>query len=62
MLIVDDVITAGTAIRAAMETLLECGAIVVGVAVALDREEATGSASSSLIGDTVSPVSAIQVL
>lgn len=39
VLIVDDVITAGTAIREAVHTLRAAGAVVVGVAVCLDREE-----------------------
>lgn len=41
MLIVDDVITAGTAIRESMDLLQQSQALVVGVVVALDREETT---------------------
>ncbi len=39
VLIVDDVITAGTAIREVMELITEAGAEAVGVVVALDRQE-----------------------
>lgn len=42
-LLVDDVISAGTAIREAKAILDSAGAILVGVAVALDRQERTGS-------------------
>jgi orotate phosphoribosyltransferase len=39
VLIVDDVITAGTAIGESVRTIREAGAIPVGVAIALDRQE-----------------------
>jgi orotate phosphoribosyltransferase len=39
VLIVDDVITAGTAVRASLELIRRAGAEPVGVALALDREE-----------------------
>ena len=39
VLIVDDVITAGTAIREAVDILARASALLVGVAVALDRQE-----------------------
>ncbi|HLY53166.1 MAG TPA: orotate phosphoribosyltransferase [Steroidobacteraceae bacterium] len=39
VLIVDDVITAGTAVRASLELIRASGAEPVGVALALDREE-----------------------
>lgn len=51
MLIVDDVITAGTAIRQSMDLLASVEAKVVGVALALDRQEK----------GTDSPLSAVQV-
>jgi orotate phosphoribosyltransferase len=57
-LIVDDVITAGTAIRESMDLLNQCQAHVVGVVVALDREETTGAASQESSGK---PLSAVQV-
>lgn len=42
ILILDDVITAGTAIRIAMESIQNSGGKVVGVITCLDREEVTG--------------------
>ncbi|MDH3646631.1 MAG: orotate phosphoribosyltransferase [Gammaproteobacteria bacterium] len=47
VLIVDDVITAGTAVRQAVALIREAGAGVAGVVLALDREErGTGSRSA----------------
>lgn len=47
VLIVDDVITAGTAIREAVEILTSCGANLCGIAVAMDRQErGTGELSA----------------
>lgn len=43
VLIVDDVITAGTAIREAINTIKEQGGSVVGIVVALDRQERSPS-------------------
>jgi len=51
ILIVDDVITAGTAIRESHSMLLDVGAKPVGVVIALDRAE---------IRSTEDPVSAVQ--
>ena len=39
MLIVDDVITAGTAIRESIELIRAAGAVPCGVLIALDRQE-----------------------
>ena len=39
MLILDDVMTAGTAVRGAIEMIRQAGGEVVGVVLALDREE-----------------------
>ena len=39
MLIVDDVITAGTAIREALELIRAAGGMPAAIAIALDREE-----------------------
>ena len=39
MLIVDDVITAGTAIREALATITDAGGIPAGIVIALDRQE-----------------------
>lgn len=49
VLIIDDVMTAGTAVREAIEIINAEGGILVGVVVALDRQEqATGSSSSTV--------------
>jgi orotate phosphoribosyltransferase len=48
VLIVDDVITAGTAVRESLEIIRGCGAEPVGVALALDRQE-RGSGSLSAV-------------
>lgn len=47
VLIIDDVITAGTAIRESMTILKNAKAIVVGVIVALDRQERADDSPSS---------------
>jgi len=46
VLVVDDVITAGTAIRGAVSAIEEAGGTVVGIVVALDRMERIGGASA----------------
>ena len=48
VLIVDDVITAGTAVRESLEIIRSCGAEPVGVALALDRQE-RGSGTLSAV-------------
>jgi len=50
VLVIDDVITAGTAIREVMTLIGEHGADAAGVVVALDREE-RGQGSLSAIGE-----------
>mmetsp|Transcript_12432 Transcript_12432/g.29280 ORF Transcript_12432/g.29280 Transcript_12432/m.29280 type:complete len:518 (-) Transcript_12432:129-1682(-) len=55
-LLVDDVISAGTAIREAKGILDAAGAILAGICVALDRQERTGK------DDELSELSAIQVV
>ena len=47
VLIVDDVITAGTAIREAVDLLKEMGANIVAVAVCLDRQERASETSTT---------------
>ncbi|RPA93881.1 orotate phosphoribosyltransferase, partial [Choiromyces venosus 120613-1] len=42
VLVIDDVITAGTAIRSAVSAIAEAGGVVVGIVVALDRMERIG--------------------
>ena len=48
ILIIDDVITAGTAIRESMEIIAAEGATAVGVVIALDREERGQGARSAI--------------
>jgi len=64
VLIVDDVITAGTAIREAVDILANASAVLVGVAVALDRQEMVSetlreSAIQQVERDVGVPVTAI---
>jgi len=47
VLIVDDVITAGTAIREAVNLLRSAGAIIVAAVVCLDRQEKTSDIAST---------------
>ena len=46
VLVVDDVITAGTAIGEALALIAEAGGVAAGIVIALDRQEVTGAASS----------------
>jgi orotate phosphoribosyltransferase len=48
VLIVDDVITAGTSVREAQQTIRQAGAEVAGLVISLDREE-VGSDSRSAV-------------
>ncbi len=62
VLIVDDVITAGTAVRESLQLIAGAGAIPAGVVVALDREErgqGTLSATQELTAEFGIPVFAI---
>ena len=65
VLIVDDVITAGTAIREALALILAGGGRVAGIVVALDRQEVLGeggarlSAAQSVAAETGAPVVAV---
>lgn len=49
VLILDDVLTAGTAVRASLQLLQEQGAEPVGLVVALDRQEKVGESSQSAL-------------
>ncbi len=49
VLIVDDVITAGTAIRESIETIRSAGAIAAGVLLALDRQERASDSDFSAV-------------
>jgi orotate phosphoribosyltransferase len=51
VIIIDDVITAGTAIREAIEIIQKEGGQLVGIIVALDRMERTPTANQSAIGE-----------
>jgi len=46
VVIVDDVITAGTAIREALQIIAQAGGIAAGIVIALDRQEAVDPATS----------------
>jgi orotate phosphoribosyltransferase len=48
VLIVDDVITAGTSVRESVDIILRAGAVPVGVLVALDRQETAQSGLSAI--------------
>ena len=65
VMVVDDVITAGTAIRESIEIIEKAGAELAGVVVALDREERGKGAKSAIqeISETYNvPVIAIATL
>ena len=68
VLIVDDVITAGTAIREALALIRAGGGRVAGIVVALDRQEVLGegesrqSAAQAVASDTGVPVVAVASL
>lgn len=67
VLVVDDVITAGTAIREAMALITGVGGHVAGIAIALDREERLAdddarSAAQAVAADHAIPVTAIATL
>ncbi|KAG9084164.1 orotate phosphoribosyltransferase [Ceratobasidium sp. 370] len=51
VLVLDDVITAGTAVREALDAVKLAGGVVVGVVVALDREEIAPGGTGSTIKD-----------
>jgi orotate phosphoribosyltransferase len=64
VLIVDDVITAGTAIREALAQIRTAGGEPAGIVIALDREEVAGddrgrSASQAVTAETGIPVIAV---
>lgn len=57
--IVDDVITGGTAIREALKILEDASAVCAGVVIALDRQERTGGATVDSLGES-SAVQAVE--
>ncbi len=64
VLVVDDVITAGTAIREALAIIAEAGGTPAGIVIALDRQERAGdedprSAAQAVAGEHAIPVIAV---
>lgn len=59
VLIVDDVITAGTAIREALGTIRDGGGIPAGIVIALDRQEYAGDRDAGQGGDARSAAQAV---
>ena len=67
VLIVDDVITAGTAIREALAIIRDAGGVPAGIVIALDRQErvredAAASAAQAVAGEHGIPVVAVATL
>lgn len=61
VLIVDDVITAGTAIREALGLIRDAGGIPAGIVIALDRQEIAGEKPASGDGPALSAAQAVTV-
>ena len=51
VIVLDDVITAGTAVREALDAVKSAGGVVVGVVVVLDREEVAPGGTGSTMKD-----------
>ena len=62
MLIVDDVITAGTAIRESMAIIAEAGGTPAGVVIALDRQERAADEEARSAAQVVATEHAIPVI
>ncbi|MBD9369866.1 orotate phosphoribosyltransferase [Xanthomonas sp. XNM01] len=62
VLIVDDVITAGTAIRESLTIIADAGGIVAGIVVALDRQEIAGDADRRSAAQAVAAEAGVPVL
>jgi orotate phosphoribosyltransferase len=62
VLIVDDVITAGTAIREALTTIRDAGGIPAGIVIALDRQEIASAEDARSAAQAVTAESGIPVI
>ena len=62
VLVVDDVITAGTAIREALATIAGAGGTVAGIVVALDRQEIAAEGDGRSAAQAVSAEAGVPVL
>ncbi len=62
VLVVDDVITAGTAIREALETIRGGGGTPAGIVIALDRQEIAGEGQSRSAAQAVAAEAGIPVV
>ena len=62
VLIVDDVITAGTAIRAALTIIRDAGGIPAGIVVALDRQEVASEQNSRSAAQAVAEEAGVPVV
>ena len=62
VLIVDDVITAGTAIREALGMIREAGGVPAGIVIALDRQEIAGEGQSRSAAQAVTDEAGIPVI
>ena len=62
VLIVDDVITAGTAIREALAMIRDAGGVPAGIVIALDRQEIAGEGQSRSAAQAVTDEAGIPVI
>lgn len=60
VVVVDDVITAGTAIREAVAIIEAAGGVLAGVVVALDRQERKVAAADAGVGDGLSAIQEVR--
>ena len=62
VLVVDDVITAGTAIREALATIRGAGGVPAGIVIALDRQEIAGEGQSRSAAQAVAAENGVPVV